>query len=174
VHPVRNYRPLVVLVIKTLMNILFDVDGTLVQHGTGDDIPGEPFPTMKKLLLSYLDDGDTIHLFTARACLPEQIPVLQAWSLKHFGVALHITNQKDFSTGIIYDDRAIQVRANTGTLVTGSESLALTYAELDCLEQTLRLYHSMALSGERPSIEAESHYQQALAILSFPYTKRHV
>ena len=45
---------------------------------------------------------------------------IQAWSLEHIGAVLPITCVKDYGMVELYDDRAVQVRPNTGELVGAS------------------------------------------------------
>lgn len=101
----------------------FDLDGTLSR----DDSPehflppyplGHPIPEMIELVLSLLKAGIKVKIFTARACEPESIPVIQAWTLKHGLGCLDVTNAKDFGLIRFYDDRAIQMVPNEGKSVT--------------------------------------------------------
>ena len=39
---------------------------------------------------------------------------IEDWCLKHIGEVLPVTNVKDFGMIELWDDRAVQVRANTG------------------------------------------------------------
>lgn len=96
-----------------------DFDGTLSR----DDAPGhfeppyplgEPIPEMLAMVKSLLTAGVTVKIFSARACEPESIPMLQAWAQGHGLGALEVTNLKDFDLIRFYDDRAIQVVPNTG------------------------------------------------------------
>lgn len=100
-------------------HILVDLDGTFAEyHGwAGADQIGEPIPAMLARVKAWLDQGIDVRIFTARACVPEQIPPIEAWCLKHLGRKLPVTCQKDFSTICIYDDRARQVEMNTGRVI---------------------------------------------------------
>ena len=40
--------------------------------------------------------------------------ILQDWCVKHLGVALECTNEKDGNMEVLWDDRAVQVIAGTG------------------------------------------------------------
>lgn len=97
----------------------FDLDGCLAFYDgwDGPDKIGAPIPAMVTLLLSHLEAGDTCKIFTARATIPEQIPPIKAWLKKHALPDLEVTNVKDFHMRLLYDDRCIQVRTNTGEIV---------------------------------------------------------
>ena len=68
----------------------------------------------------WLDNGEDVRIFTARASVPEQIPYVQQWCKKHFGRELPVTNVKDFAMDCLWDDRAIQVIMNTGKRADGN------------------------------------------------------
>ena len=93
-----------------------DLDGTLAHYGgwVGPDHIGEPIPAMVSRVRAWLSKGIEVRIFTARASVPEQIPPVAAWSLKHIGVALAVTNVKDFGMVELWDDRCVRVVANTG------------------------------------------------------------
>lgn len=99
--------------------IAVDLDGTLAQYGgwKGPDDIGEPVPLMLARVRGWILEGITVKIFTARACIPEQIPPIQAWLVKHGLPELEVTNAKDFSCTEIWDDRAVQVQINTGLRV---------------------------------------------------------
>lgn len=93
-----------------------DLDGTLAFYDgwKGPEHIGDPIAPMAERVRQWLAQGRTVKIFTARACVAEQIPVVQAWARKHFGVALEVTNQKDFGMVELWDDRCVQVQPNTG------------------------------------------------------------
>lgn len=95
-----------------------DLDGTLAKYGGmhGPDI-GEPIMPMVNRVLDWLNAGQEVRIFTARACEPSFIPPIKEWCVKHLGREIPVTNQKDFSMISLYDDRAIQVEFNTGRLI---------------------------------------------------------
>ena len=100
-----------------------DLDGTLARDDEeGHFLPpyplGKPIPEMIELVKSLLDAGITVKIFSARACEPESIPIIQAWTEKHGLGCLEVTNQKDYDLIRYYDDRAIQVLPNQGKSVT--------------------------------------------------------
>jgi hypothetical protein len=68
----------------------------------------------------WLDKGRDVRIFTARASGPDSeqaIKVVQDWTELHFGKRLPVTCMKDYGTIEIWDDRARQVRENSGILV---------------------------------------------------------
>jgi hypothetical protein len=93
-----------------------DLDGTLAEyHGwRGADHIGEPIPAMMARVRKWIKEGVTVKIFTARACVPEQIPPIEAWLKCHGLPALEVTNVKDFGMVELWDDRCVQVRPNTG------------------------------------------------------------
>jgi hypothetical protein len=97
----------------------FDLDGTLSRtDNPGHFEPpyplGEPVPEMLQTVKSLLAAGVTVKVFTARACEPEMIPIVQAWTEKHGLGRLEVTNRKDYDLVRFYDDRAIQIVPNEG------------------------------------------------------------
>jgi hypothetical protein len=106
-----------------------DLDGTLSRT----DNPGHfepPFPLgdpvlpMLEMVKSLLAAGVTVKIFSARACEPENIPIIQDWARKHGLGKLEVTNQKDFNLIRFYDDRAIQICPNLGMSVATAMSRA--------------------------------------------------
>ncbi len=118
-----------------------DLDGTLAQydHWRGADHIGEPVPEMLFRVKKWLADGRRVKIFTARVSRPP-FPIgtnnraardaikriedamrarraIRAWCEKHLGTRLEITNVKDYAMLTLYDDRAVQVEANTGRIV---------------------------------------------------------
>ena len=93
-----------------------DLDGTLAQYGgwKGADHIGEPVPAMAFRVRNWLAQGREVRIFTARASVPEQVPVVTEWCKRHFGVDLAVTNVKDFGMVELWDDRAVRVRENEG------------------------------------------------------------
>ena len=96
-----------------------DFDGTLARDDNeGHFLPpyplGDPVPEMVAMVKSLLTAGVSVKIFSARACEPESIPVIQEWAERHGLGRLDVTNQKDFNLVRFYDDRAIQVVPNAG------------------------------------------------------------
>ncbi len=99
-----------------------DLDGTLARDdAAGHFLPpyplGEPIPEMIAMVQSLLQAGVTVKVFSARACEPESVPLIQAWAETHGLGRLEVTNQKDYDLIRFYDDRAIQMLPNQGKSV---------------------------------------------------------
>ena len=106
-----------------------DLDGTLAYHDTwkGHQHIGEPVPAMLNRVKDWLASGRVVKIFTARVCehgrmdtsngeptAVDVITPIENWCLKHLGQKLPVTNVKDYYMIELWDDRAIQVIANTG------------------------------------------------------------
>jgi len=91
-----------------------DFDGTLAHydHYRGDDHVGAPIEPMVRLVRKWLHEGKKVKIFTAR----KPSPALRRWSKQHLGVILPITSTKDPGMVTLYDDRAVNVKRNTGEL----------------------------------------------------------
>jgi hypothetical protein len=91
-----------------------DFDGTLAtyDHYRGDDHTGDPVEPMVKLVRKYIHEGMDVRLFTAR----KPNPALRRWMQKHLGKVLPITHTKDSGMIVLYDDKAVNVKRNTGEL----------------------------------------------------------
>jgi len=96
----------------------FDLDGTIAHYDgwKGPNHIGEPIETMMNLLKAEREKGK-VKIFTARACIPEQIQPIRDWLTKHGLEDVEITNVKDFGMTLLYDDRCIQVEQNTGLII---------------------------------------------------------
>jgi hypothetical protein len=110
-----------------------DLDGTAAIYTTWkrwDDI-GEPIPKMIERIKAWIAEGITVKIFTARVGFESDrckisgevftkdamTAVIQRWTLKHIGKKLAVTATKDFAMRELWDDRAIQVVANTGLTI---------------------------------------------------------
>lgn len=110
-----------------------DLDGTLAVYSGQTHEIGEPVPAMLFRVKKWIADGKRVKIMTARvgkttgkkgmggtdSYRKEQIALINAWCLEHFGETLEITCEKDFQMVELWDDRAIQVRENTGERVDG-------------------------------------------------------
>lgn len=108
-----------------------DLDGTLAEyHGwEGALVIGPPIPKMVEFVKDLVSKGKTVKIFTARIDEPKRWDIeatIDAWCQEHFGRVFEITNVKDKYCETIYDDRAVQVRRNTGELVLYTEEEKLT------------------------------------------------
>lgn len=123
-----------------------DFDGTLATYGTwaGASHVGEPIAPMVERVKRWLAEGREVRVFTARM-FPQTVPVndenvaavvgalqhlggrwgeagvaidaIRAWCRQHIGQTLTITCVKDYGMVELWDDRAVQVRANTGEML---------------------------------------------------------
>jgi hypothetical protein len=96
-----------------------DLDGTLSRtDNDGHFEPpyplGEPVPEMLETVKSLLAAGIKVKIFSARACEPGNIPIVQDWAERQGLGRLEVTNVKDYDLIRYYDDRAIQVLENEG------------------------------------------------------------
>lgn len=96
--------------------IAVDLDGTLAFYDgwKGADHIGEPIPAMMERVRKWIEEGKTVKIFTARACIAEQIPPVIEWLKKQGLPELEVTNIKDFGMVELWDDRCIRVIPNTG------------------------------------------------------------
>lgn len=103
-----------------------DLDGTLAHYDgwKGLDHIGPPIPAMHDRVKRWLEEGHDVRIFTARVShdgsakrmLEAQHAMIRVmdWCVQHFNKTLPVTCVKDFSMIELWDDRAVQVRANTG------------------------------------------------------------
>lgn len=101
-----------------------DLDGTLaVYEGWhGIDHIGEPVPAMVARVKQWLSDGREVRIFTARVSrhgFERQLAttVIERWCYEHLGRILPVTCEKDLNMVELWDDRCVQVEANTGARV---------------------------------------------------------
>jgi hypothetical protein len=111
-----------------------DLDGTLAEfHGwQKDGSIGKPVPAMVARVKQWLAEGKEVRIFTARiwpwgttetvggqlvSNASQQIDQINQWCIAHIGVTLPVTCVKDFGMVELWDDRAVQVRINTGELL---------------------------------------------------------
>jgi hypothetical protein len=112
-----------------------DLDGTLAEwHGDIDTI-GAPLMPMVREVTRWLSEGRMVKIMTARvACTGEYVEVsqrhddeqfaatqkrmIEEWCLKNIGMVLPVVCSKDFGMIALYDDRAIPVKHNVGTIGT--------------------------------------------------------
>ena len=116
-----------------------DLDGTLAEYRgwTKDGSIGKPIPIMVNRVKKWIADGRDVRIFTAR-CWPlgtaaqigiecaidssAQVHRIEEWCVKHIGHALPVTCVKDYGMVELWDDRAVQVRANTGLRADGENT----------------------------------------------------
>lgn len=102
-----------------------DLDGTLAFYDgwVGADFIGHPIPKMVARILTWLEQGKSVKIFTARvADDPDGVARkhIEDWLFKHLGQHLPITCQKDYGMVELWDDRCVRVVANTGEPCCGS------------------------------------------------------
>lgn len=95
-----------------------DLDGTLAHYeGFIDEYHiGPPIPLMVERVKKWLEEGKDVRIFTARIH-KQDFSVeynIHQWCIEHIGQKLEVTNVKDYEMIELWDDRAIQVIANTG------------------------------------------------------------
>jgi hypothetical protein len=98
-----------------------DLDGTLAYYDKfdGKDIIGKPIQKMVDLVKKFIENGDKITIFTARASDEKAIKVIKEWCKEHIGKdELDVTNIKLSSFDLFYDDKAITVEKNTGVILS--------------------------------------------------------
>jgi len=95
-----------------------DLDGTLAEyHGwSGPNHIGPPVPAMVERVKRWLADGREVRIFTARIAEgnPYVRDAIEEWCQEHIGTRLPVTATKDLHMVELWDDRAVQVEANTG------------------------------------------------------------
>lgn len=108
-----------------------DLDGTVAHYDQwrGDEHVGAAIPAMVERIHGWLQAGVHVKIFTARvwgirspdperrAKAEKAHGVISTWCIVHIGRALEITNEKDYDMIELWDDRAVQVRKNTGERV---------------------------------------------------------
>jgi hypothetical protein len=101
-----------------------DLDGTLAVYDNylGTSQIGEPVPLMLERVKNWLNRGINVKIFTARASLKnptrqEDIFKIKEWCIRHIGIELEVTAEKDYGMIQLWDDRCIQVVTNTGEIV---------------------------------------------------------
>ena len=105
-----------------------DLDGTLAEYygWKGETHIGKAIPKMLNKVKGWINEGIRVIIFTARADDPDNIDAIILW-LENNGIpGLEITNIKTPDISRIYDDRAIQVRRNEGSIL-GDESLMIEW-----------------------------------------------
>ncbi len=101
-----------------------DLDGTLAHHDEwkGGNFIGKPIPKMMEKVKKWLSEGIKVVIFTARADDPDNLEAIIDWLDDNGLPELEVTNIKTPEIKRFYDDRAIQVVKNEGTII-GDESL---------------------------------------------------
>lgn len=101
------------------MSIYVDLDGTLAEY-SGTFVAGhigKPIQRMMIRVREWLAKGETVVIFTARACNPDEVSAVRTWLYAHDLPDLQVTNIKGFDGLEFWDDRAIRVEMNTGRVL---------------------------------------------------------
>ena len=118
----------------------FDLDGTLAEYFSwvGPGKIGNPIQAMVDILKRYIADGHRVKIFTARVYpvihvsltgaathMPQEeglakakieVIAIREWCVKVLGYPLEATCVKDSKAILIYDDKAVWVKPNTGII----------------------------------------------------------
>ena len=129
--------------------IAVDFDGTLATYNgwKGPDHCGDPIQPMVDRVKQWLNEGYEVRIFTARVsplvgCFrpygQEGFPIpknqsernsidaiksIWNWTIYNIGLALPVTNVKDYAMHQVWDDRAIQVIPNTGEVLSDATNI---------------------------------------------------
>lgn len=106
--------------------VFVDLDGTLAeQKNEYQREIGKPIMPMIELIRNELKQGSEVKIFTARASKwTDELEKLdiERFCVQNFGIVLPITAIKEHNIDIYYDDRAIQVKKNTGHIINDKVS----------------------------------------------------
>jgi len=105
------------LVRKRLIHgyIGIDLDGTLAHYeGWNDGVIGKPIPLMVARMWHWLSEGREVRIVTARGGDAAELDRVYKWLWESFHLMIPVQNTKTFRMHELWDDRAIQVVANTG------------------------------------------------------------
>lgn len=111
--------------------ILVDFDRTLGYYESWEksgSALGPPIQPMLARVKLWLEKGEDVRIFTARAALNNprrdtDIPAIEEWCRKYVGQVLPVQNWKDFTTKEIWDDLAYSVEPNTGRVVAKADPI---------------------------------------------------
>jgi hypothetical protein len=114
----------------------FDLDGTVAEYTEfkGWQHIGNPISAMVNLIKKLRAVGIQCKIFTARCSAEsravdgltfEQVEkVIQDWTEQYIGERLPVTSEKGCSMICFFDDSAVQVNKNMGTLTAGEKGFA--------------------------------------------------
>lgn len=137
----------------SLLWIGVDFDGTLsTYYGWDHPDNGQPIPTMVQRVQDWLVTGKKVRIITARVAddrldREQQVAFVQAWCAKHIGAVLPVSCIKDMYMEALWDDRAVQVKINTGLDATEEAEIKLARAE-DEIARLGQVIHSLNLEIE--------------------------
>lgn len=103
-----------------------DLDGTLAHYDNWNAGKiGKPVTVMLNRIIREMDRGKKFKIFTARASTPSLIPAVEEW-LKENGLeGMEVTHEKDHLMTELWDDRAKQVKKNTGRFLLKATTSSL-------------------------------------------------
>lgn len=103
-----------------------DMDKTLAVYHKWSDSVGEPIMPMVNRVKALLAEGKKVAIFTARVAeeegftpeaIAEQRRIIEEWCVKHLGQKLPVTAVKSRHFVQFFDDRAVGVVPNEGTII---------------------------------------------------------
>ena len=100
--------------------IACDLDGTLAYYTTykGQGVIGKPITMMVDRVKKWINDGEEVVIFTARAHDPKEVEIIKKWCKDNVGKELEVTNIKKPEFSVFYDDRAEKIERNTGKILS--------------------------------------------------------
>jgi len=124
---------------KELSWIGVDLDGTLAQYPQSINDIGKPIKKMVDRVKKWHEEEITVKIVTARVSrnrvmsresniipdkkfVEEQIKIISEWCEKYLGFVPEITDRKDFNMIQLWDDRAVTVNPETGTIIKAIEA----------------------------------------------------
>lgn len=136
-----------------------DLDGTLASYAgwRGLNHIGKPIPVMLARVKHWIAKGYTVKIFTARASEGEMgIAPVKKWLADNGLPELEVTNQKDFAMIELWDDRAVQIVANTGRPFLSPSIFGRPAAPILPNESDDETFYLLKTPTETPKIIAES------------------
>jgi SWI/SNF-related matrix-associated actin-dependent regulator 1 of chromatin subfamily A len=118
-----------------------DLDGTLAEYHEykGSASIGKPIPKMVDRVKEWIANNKNVKIMTARANpnssdFRASITAIKKWCKKYIGEELPVVYEKDLHMAELWDDRAIQIKPNTGIRVDGlnkGEDEGISYFHYD-------------------------------------------
>jgi hypothetical protein len=124
-----------------------DLDGTLAHYDKwrGIEHIGDPIPAMAERVKQWIAEDREVKIFTARAHDVAAVVYIKKWLLRHGFGDLEVTATKNFQMVELWDDRAVEVEANTGRLVNPERAEAEQLAGYTVHTKELRVDHKSGL-----------------------------
>jgi SWI/SNF-related matrix-associated actin-dependent regulator of chromatin subfamily A-like protein 1 len=118
-----------------------DLDGTLAEYHEykGPASIGKPIPRMVDRVKEWIANNKNVKIMTARANpnssdFRASITAIRKWCKKYIGEELPVVYEKDLHMVELWDDRAIQIKLNTGIRADGlnkGEDEGISYFHYD-------------------------------------------